>query len=586
MAGLAQQVTSQDIDKILERADTLLDESKAAYESARSKNSVEAFVDAGFKLEEARIKYLVLQEIGSADKQKIAADRLRAVNQLAKLIHDGKVAITGSPVESPAAKAAEANPPEPLPAAKDPPPNPAPSPARPAVDVTKRAPVPEAAKQREAEKLIKDLFKDKYAKKSPADRKALARHLLDQAAKSQDDLAATWVLCREAQDAAVQSGDVRTLISAIEMAASVFDVDAMSMRTAALTAAGRMAKTPDEFSELIQPALRLVDELVASDQYDSADKVAGSAVQYARKTNDLALVTRVMNRAKEVGDAKTSFQAMKSVLETLAKNPEDPRANLAMGKFLCYFKGNWDFGLRFLAKGADEALKAIAERDLASPKDPEAQAAIAEDWWSLGEKQGAAKGKVQERSLFWSKMAWGALKGLKREKLRARFKAVYFRPAGRNYPEIPARWINNGWPGKISVDETYAHAGQFSVKHTPPSIFSATSVSAAAGREYVFTAWVLSEETEGRDFFAAEILDAQGKLFATLSGPESTLPTDTPFWTMMTYKFMAPPQTGVIRMTMFAGSKNGRIWLDDLSLKALNEGAEMILNGGFEERGK
>src|SRR5947207_5022217 len=85
----SQQITGQDMDKILARADALLEEAKAAYEEARSKGSASAFVDAGFKLEEARIKYIVLQEIGSPEKQKIAADRLRAVNQLSKLIHDG-----------------------------------------------------------------------------------------------------------------------------------------------------------------------------------------------------------------------------------------------------------------------------------------------------------------------------------------------------------------------------------------------------------------------------------------------------------------------------------------------------------------
>src|SRR6266852_8075922 len=114
----AQQVTGQDIDKILERADKLLEEAKAAYEDAAANSSVQTFIDAGFKLEEARIKYLVLQEIGSADKQKLAADRLRAVNQLSKLIHDGKVAVGGTPAEP-----APAKPVEPNPATKDPSPN-------------------------------------------------------------------------------------------------------------------------------------------------------------------------------------------------------------------------------------------------------------------------------------------------------------------------------------------------------------------------------------------------------------------------------------------------------------------------------
>src|SRR6185295_17821108 len=98
---LPQQVTPQDLNKILERADKLLEESKTAYQTAAANSSAEAFVDAGFKLEEARIKYLVLQEIGSGDIQKTAADRLRAVNQLGKLIHDGRVAVSGSPAAAP-----------------------------------------------------------------------------------------------------------------------------------------------------------------------------------------------------------------------------------------------------------------------------------------------------------------------------------------------------------------------------------------------------------------------------------------------------------------------------------------------------
>src|SRR5216684_1967136 len=80
LPSFAQQVTGQDIDTILSRADKLLEEAKSAYEEASAKSSVQTFIDAGFKLEEARIKYLVLQEIGSADRQKLAADRLRAVN--------------------------------------------------------------------------------------------------------------------------------------------------------------------------------------------------------------------------------------------------------------------------------------------------------------------------------------------------------------------------------------------------------------------------------------------------------------------------------------------------------------------------
>src|SRR5436190_9860659 len=200
----AQQVSNQDLDVVLQKADALLEQAKSEYEAARDQGSSGGFVTAGFRLEEARLKYIALQEIGTPEKQKIAADRIRAVNQLGKLIHDGKVAVTGkSPdparttVEAPPG-AADVVPPPPPPAAR----------------VTRLA-LPEAGKQREAQAMVREVFKDQYAKTAPADRSLLARSLLEQAAKTTDDPTAQWMLYKEATDAAVQGGDLRTEMAAV-----------------------------------------------------------------------------------------------------------------------------------------------------------------------------------------------------------------------------------------------------------------------------------------------------------------------------------------------------------------------------------
>ncbi|HVR87625.1 MAG TPA: formylglycine-generating enzyme family protein, partial [Planctomycetota bacterium] len=374
-------------------ADKLLEESKAAYQNAAATNSAEAFVDAGFKLEEARIKYLVLQEIGTAETQKTAADRLRAVNQLGKLIHDGRVAITGTPTVAPPEKPAE---PDPAAPKKDPPPpNPPVPSAKPSADVTRRLPIPEPAVQRETEKIIRDLFKEPYSKKAPADRKALVRVLLDQAAKSQDDPVVIWVLCKEAQDQAIQLCDTSGALESIDAAARVFDVDAMSMRQAALMAAGKSAKSPEELVPLTEALLKLIDELIREDQYDPADKVAAAAVLHARNSRDADLLAQVTIRAKEVAEAKALFQTMKSVMQTQAKTPDDPGANLEIGRFLCFVKGSWDLGLRFIVKGSDAALKALAEKELAFPPQLADRVALADSWYGLAEKEKSPLRKSQ-----------------------------------------------------------------------------------------------------------------------------------------------------------------------------------------------
>ncbi|HVR86465.1 MAG TPA: hypothetical protein VMU54_19235, partial [Planctomycetota bacterium] len=380
-------VALQEVDKILEQADKLLEEAKADYENARAQSSGALFVEAGFKLEEARIKYLVLQEIGQGELPKTAADRLRAVNQLSKLIHDGKVAVAGSPVEAapekpdpaPKGKPADSKPPAPV-RRPDPP-------AAPAVDVSKRSPIPDSSRQKDAEKQIRDLYKEQYAKKTPADRKALARLLLDEAVKSGKDPVAYWVFCKEAQDAAVQACDPATAVDAIDTAALLIDCDPLALKSAALAASLKTARTAEDMSGLVESMLRLVDDLVRVDQYGEADKTATSALSLAKKAADGPLIARASTRAKEVADAKTLYQGLKGVLETLARTPEDGSANLEMGKYLCYVKGMWDLGLRFIDKSSDAALKSLAQKELALPTQSAELAALGDGWWDLAEKE-------------------------------------------------------------------------------------------------------------------------------------------------------------------------------------------------------
>jgi hypothetical protein len=418
--AFAQQGGALDIDKVLERADKLLEDAKTAYESAREKGAVAGFVDAGFKLEEARIKYLVLQEIGGPEKQKTATDRLRAVNQLAKLIHDGKVAVSGAGVGDPATKPSD---PAPAPDPSKPDVKPDAPADKPAPSARVRLPVPEAAKQKEAERLIKDLFKEPYSKKAPADRQQLARLLLGQAAKTNDDPAAAWVMYREAQDIAVQICDLRTAKGAIEGVAAAFDVDVMALKYTAFGSAAKNARTPEDYGALTRELLLLVDDLVAADQYDVADKAAASALLHARKANDVPLAARATGRTKEVAEAKTSFLAMKGALETLARNPEDPAANSAMGQMLCFIKGNWELGVRFLVKGSDAALKGLAEKELAQPQD---QTAIADGWWEMSEKEKSPlrKSQMQLHARDYYETALPGLSTLARLKVEKRLESL------------------------------------------------------------------------------------------------------------------------------------------------------------------
>jgi hypothetical protein len=378
-----------DLEAVLQKADALLEEARQGYQTARGNSSVQDYIKAGFTLEEARIKYLVLQEVGSVAQQKTAAGRLREVQQLTKLINDAKVATARPPTpESPPATPPPATPPGPAPAA------PAPAPVDPKAG-SKLLPVPDAAALKEAEKVLKELFKNEFARKDPAGRKALARTLMEQRGKVQGDPASSYVLFREASDAAVQANDLLQAFRALDELSDRFDVDGSSLRLAALNSLAKTARTPGEIGLLAETHLNLLDEHLAMDQYAAADKAAAAAIQFAKKSGSIPLAALALERKKESDEASTRFRAMKGVLETLAATPDHAESNLEMGRFLCFIKGNWDLGLRFLAKGSDPALKSLALAETAGPVDPQELQKIADGWFDLFQKEPPSLKKKQ-----------------------------------------------------------------------------------------------------------------------------------------------------------------------------------------------
>src|SRR5258706_13020549 len=88
------------------------------------------------------------------------------------------------------------------------------------------APEPDAAAQKDTLKKIRDLFKDEYAKKAPADQQALARKLLQSGMETADDPVTKFVLLKEAREVAVAAGDADTGLKCADETSKGFAIDA------------------------------------------------------------------------------------------------------------------------------------------------------------------------------------------------------------------------------------------------------------------------------------------------------------------------------------------------------------------------
>ncbi|MGD0094825.1 MAG: formylglycine-generating enzyme family protein [Planctomycetota bacterium] len=224
-----------------------------------------------------------------------------------------------------------------------------------------RQPVPDAAKQKEAEKLIKEVFKAEYAQTKPGDKAVLARKLSQQGDETKDDPAARYVAWKEASTLAVQGGDMDTALAVLDKIAAAFAVDVAPMKRTALTT--------------------------------------------------LASSTRDPELSRTIGGLRTLLDA-----------PDDPAANLLAGKYLCFTKNDWEKGLPLLVKGADAGLKVLAWKELAQPDEGAAQMALADSWWDMAEKESAKpqKAAMRDRAKSWYEKALPSLTGLTKIKAERR----------------------------------------------------------------------------------------------------------------------------------------------------------------------
>lgn len=243
------------------------------------------------------------------------------------------------------------------------------------------AAVPSPMDQSAADKLIKSIFVTEYAVKTPAGRQQLAGKLLAQAAQSQDDPAARYVLLREARDLWAMTGDVPSALIAIDALAEGFAVNGDDLRIETF----RIATTsgPAGAKASAEAAIALAEQAMRSDRVEAVGRLAIAAEQAARAGKDATLMKSIGDRAAALRRAEAEAKAAADARVRLATNPDDPTSNGILGKYVAVARGDWPRALPMLAKGSDPNWKSIATRELAAAPPAE----IADAWWTFADQQ-------------------------------------------------------------------------------------------------------------------------------------------------------------------------------------------------------
>jgi len=302
-----------------------------------------------------------------------------------------------------------------------------------------KTPVPDAASQAKAQELVRGVYGQEYAAaETSAERLALAKKMLDEAAKTKDDPVGHFILLRIAKDVAVLAGDAETALEAVDQLVQTFDVDPIQTKVDCLEKVARAAKPSSQHGPLAEQAFSLVDAAVAEDNFEAAGKLGEIALESARKARNYKLVKQIVARMKAVKESEEAYAEYQKAMASLEDNPTEPDANLSAGRYLCLVKSDWEKGLPMLALGSDADLKAVAVKELKDANSPDTQVALGDAWWELAQKKAdAEKEALMLRAGYWYQQAQDEVSGLTRLTVGKRLEEIA--KIGRPISEVTAK---------------------------------------------------------------------------------------------------------------------------------------------------
>lgn len=339
------------------------------------------------------------------------------------------------------------------PAGATPPATPAGAVGEPAMSATpeSRAAVPDALALNKAQVLFKEIYGERLEAARTRDQKSqFARQMLHELPRVEDDPAGQYVLLDSVREAALAAGDAATVLKAVDEIGSRFDVDATAMRIDALGEFARAGAVQDAATNqiVLTYAVGLVKQAYAEDNFAAAQRMYDIAITAARRTGNQKLIRSLQQAKQEMDVARAAYVSVENVLEELEANPDEPHANLVVGRYYCFIKGNWTKGLPLLARSDDTRLRSLAEAELDPPALAEQQVALADRWWSVGtDYPQPVRRHMQLRGVTWYQKALPQLaEGLQKVKVEVRLKeaqrtygSAVALPAARNAAALPPR---------------------------------------------------------------------------------------------------------------------------------------------------
>jgi hypothetical protein len=228
--------------------------------------------------------------------------------------------------------------------------------------VASRLPLPDAAELRRATTTFREVYGADLAAARNADRKgALAGKFLTAAAQA-ENAADIYVLATEAKQLALAAGQILTLSRAFDQLTDRLQVDRVAVRLEAWTALLRAGLPKEKLTDLGNVVEELYQSSLKVGDFNDAVRVAEFRIEVLRRFGPSSAAA-ASDRAKATAELRDHMAAVQIAADVVNLDPEDSEANLVLGRHFCFTELNAPLAQKYLAKGSDPQLRALAEHN-------------------------------------------------------------------------------------------------------------------------------------------------------------------------------------------------------------------------------
>jgi hypothetical protein len=263
-------------------------------------------------------------------------------------------------------------------------------------------------------------------------RKKLVAEIRSTALETKTDPVGQYAMLRTARDLSAHLGDYAAAEQTINEMSERFDIDPLAMRSKAIIRAMTAKVSAEQRGKVARAGLALAKEFHKADRYKEALATITAVGRAASRVKDKQLVADARQLAIESRAMAKQHVSVQRAMETLETTPDDPAANMSVGKYLCFAKGDWKRGLAMLTKGDDAKLMGLAAQELDGTDDAKEQVTLADSWWKIGkEKSNQSYSEILPHAGSLYRRALPQLTGLAKAKVEKRL-ALFASP-----PKVP-----------------------------------------------------------------------------------------------------------------------------------------------------